>query len=128
MTAPDLRPVNPTGWDWSVPWLVEQARVVLQMSATDPDLPRLTDLAYATVWAVQDFLDWPATMTAPTTAPEPIAQASVVVLVEQYRRKDAPFGITGAWTADGVAMRVSRDWLDPVRYLLTPYKAQHGVA
>lgn len=128
MTAPIVRPINPAAWDWDPLWLVEQARQVLAMSSTDPDVPRLTDLAYATIHTVMDFLDWETDYVPPDTAPDPVAQACVIVLVEQYQRKNAPFGITGAWGADGVAMRVSRDWADPVRYLLTPYKRQHGMA
>jgi hypothetical protein len=109
---------------------VEQARTLLRLDSSDPDLARLGQLAYAATALVDDRLGGAVPFDDPTAAPipDPVTQACVTVLVEAYRRKDAPFGITGAWSADGVAMRVSKDWLDPVLFALQPYVQAWGVA
>jgi hypothetical protein len=109
---------------------VEEARQILRLDSTDPDLERLGRLAYVVMDLVRHQLDAPIPFDAPDAAPipDPVTDACITALVEQYRRKDAPFGITGAWSADGVAMRVSKDWLDPVLFALQPYKQAWGVA
>jgi hypothetical protein len=60
--------------------------------------------------------------------PPAITTACVLALIDAYRRKDATFGIIGAWSPDGVALRVSRDWLDGVKASLQPYRVRFGVA
>ena len=132
MTVP-LGPAfpNPDPWDGDPAWLVEEAAAILRMDSTDQDLDRLGRLAYVVTELVRQQLD--CTVPFDDVAqvqpiPDPVSDACVTALVEQYRRKDAPFGITGAWAADGVALRVSRDWLDPVRAALQPYKQRFGVA
>jgi hypothetical protein len=110
---------------------VEQARTILRLDPMDPDLERLGRLAFVVTELVRQQLDAELAfddITQTQPIPDPITDACITVLVEQYRRKDAPFGITGAWAADGVALRVSRDWLDPVHHVLQPYKEQWGVA
>jgi len=110
---------------------VEQAQQLLHLSDSDPDLERLGRLAYVVTELVRQHLDGaiPFDDVAQTEPiPDPITDACITTLVEQYRRKDAPFGITGAWAADGVALRVSRDWLDPVLTVLQPYRQRWGVA
>ena len=135
MTAPiDTSPryPNPTPWDGDPAYLVDTARSMLRLSSTDPDIAgRLTPLAYAVTDLVRRHLAQAlpfdaVDQTAPI--PDPITQSCVTSLVEAYRRKDAPYGVTGAWSPDGVAIRVSRDWLDAVLYQLQPYREGFGVA
>lgn len=122
---------NPTPWDGDPAFIVEQAASILHLDSTDPDLERLGRLAFVVMDLVRRQLDWVVPFDDPAAGqpiPDPVTDACITALVEQYRRKDAPFGITGAWSADGVAMRVSKDWLDPVLYALQPYRAAWGVA
>lgn len=132
MTEPQgPRYPNPDPWDGDPVFLVEQARTILRLDPMDPDLERLGRLAFVVTELVRQQLDAELAfddITQTQPIPDPITDACITVLVEQYRRKDAPFGITGAWAADGVALRVSRDWLDPVHHVLQPYKEQWGVA
>lgn len=132
MTAPQGPAFpNPNPWDGDPAFLVEQAQLILRLDSTDPDLERLGRLAFVVTELVRQQLDAPLPfddVAQLQPIPDPITDACVTTLVEQYRRKDAPFGITGAWAADGVALRVSRDWLDPVRHVLQPYKERWGVA
>lgn len=115
-------------WDGDPTKLVEFARVRLTLSETDPDLPWLAQLADAVVELITSYIDPPAGSTAPATVPPSVTTSSVLALIDAYRRKDATFGIIGAWSPDGVALRVSRDWLDGVKASLQPHRAQFGVA
>ena len=118
---------NPAPWTGDPAFIVEEARKILRLDSTDPDLERLGRLAYVIKELVDRQLDGPEPFDT-VAIPDPVTDACITALVEQYRRKDAPFGITGAWSADGVAMRVSKDWLDPVLFALQPYKQGWGVA
>jgi hypothetical protein len=64
--------------------------------------------------------------TAPI--PAPVFQGCVFISVEGYRRKDATFGLSGSFTADGIPVRISNDWLAPALNLLAPYKQSWGLA
>ncbi len=123
---------NPTPWDGNPTFLVDSVRSILQIGPTDPDVAgRLTPLAYAVTTLVREHLDQAIPfddLEQTEPIPDPITQASVYALLEAYRRKDAPFGIIGAWSSDGVAVRVSRDWLDGVKAALQPYRERWGVA
>lgn len=122
---------NPEPWDGDPAFLVEQAAEILRLDSQDKDMDRLARLAYVVTELVRQQLDCsiPFDDVAQTQPiPDPVTDACVTTLVEQYRRKDAPFGITGAWAADGVALRVSRDWLDPVLTVLQPFKQRFGLA
>ena len=128
MTYPGGSGITPitTPWDGDPRYLVEQARQRLALAPTDPDLAWLGLLADSVVEQVRSALDSP---TDPLTypVPAPVTVASILALVEAYRRKDAPFGVVGAWSADGVTLRVSRDWLDGVHAALQPYRVSFGV-
>lgn len=117
-------------WDGDPLWLTEQAAAILRLEPTDPDMPRLGRLGLAVMELVRQHLQWLVPFDDPSVAPipEPITDACINATVEAYRRKDAPFGITGAWAADGLSMRVSRDWLDAVLYSLQPYRQAWGIA
>ena len=135
MTTPvDTSPryPNPTPWDGDPTYLVDTARALLRMSSTDPEVAsRLTPLAYAITDLVRQHLAELVPFDAvgqTNPIPEPITQSCVSALVEAYRRKDAPYGITGAWSPDGVAIRVTRDWLDGVLHQLQPYRQGWGIA
>ena len=123
---------NPAPWDGDPAYLVTQACLILRIDPiNDPDVPRIERLAYAVTDSVRAFLDEPLPfddLNQTAAIADPITDACVSVLVEWYRRKDAPFGVVGAWSPDGVAIRVSRDWLDPVRHSLQPYKQRFGIA
>ena len=118
----------PVPWDGSVEWLVETARVRLGLGPADPDIGWLFYLGQSCIDQIVRWLDEPG--HPPLTGPvePPITTASVVALVEAYARKDAKFGVTGAWSSEGVALRVSADWLDGVKAALRPYQKQRGVA
>jgi hypothetical protein len=120
-------PITPP-WDGDPRYLVEQAAARLTLGPTDPDLPWLGQLADAVVDQVRQYLDSPAADPLAEPVPAPVTVASILALVEAYKRKDATFGITGAWSGDGVALRISRDWLDGVKTALQPYRVKFGVA
>lgn len=62
------------------------------------------------------------------TIPGPVLEAATVAAGEWYRRKDAPFGVMGAWSESGESFRVARDPLAGVEHLLAPYRAGWGIA
>jgi hypothetical protein len=118
----------PPPWDGSVQWLVDSARVRLGLTPNDPDVEWLGYLAASVIDQIVNFLDEPGHPPLAAPVPPPVTTASVQALVEAYSRKDAKFGITGAWSSDGVALRVSADWLDGVKAALRPYVVQYGMA
>src|SRR6478736_261125 len=123
---------NPAAWDGNPTFLVDSVRSILSIGPTDPDVQnRLVPLSYAVTSLVREHLDEALPfddIDQTKVIPDPITQACVYALLEAYRRKDAPFGIIGAWSSDGVAVRVSRDWLDGVKAALQPYRERFGVA
>lgn len=116
-----------TPWDGTLDWLVETARVRLGLSANDPDLEWLYYLAASVVDQIVRYLDEPGHPPLAAPVPDAVTTSAVMALVEAYSRKDAKFGITGAWSADGIALRVSADWLDGVKAALQPYRVRFGV-
>jgi hypothetical protein len=124
MTTPAAPP-----WDGEPAALVEYARQRLALTPTDPDLPWLGQLADSVIALVDEYLDSPdPPFNESGPVPPAITTACVLALIDAYRRKDATFGIIGAWSPDGVALRVSRDWLDGVKASLQPYRVRFGVA
>jgi len=123
---------NPAAWDGNPTFLVDSVRSILSISQADPDVQnRLVPLSYAVTTLVREHLDEELPfddVDQTTVIPDPITQACVYALLEAYRRKDSMFGIIGAWSADGIAVRVSRDWLDGVKAVLQPYRERFGVA
>jgi hypothetical protein len=93
----------------------------LGLTAGDPDAARVTSAATTAILLVDNYIgtgDQP--LPAPT--PQPIIDATVLVTVEQYRRKDAAFGVLNTWgSADFGPVRISTDWLKGVESLLHPY-------
>ena len=50
----------------------------------------------------------------PTGALAELTAAALVAGTEAYKRREAPFGVTGYTDLMGGAIRVSRDWLDAI--------------
>lgn len=121
---------NPTGS--SLAWVADSSRVrdralaLLKLSAPT-DAERVGQVADGAVQLCDRYLDRPVQYTA-DTVPPPVLEAAVLVTREMYMRKDAPFGIYGAWSQDGEALRIARDILAGVEYLLLPYKGGWGLA
>jgi hypothetical protein len=138
MSAPPL-----TGaWHDQAPDIAEAARVMLRLSATDPDLPRLEAAAYAACAEIDGHLNlcehvdrveltvgghtqW---SYAAEDVPAPVMTAAVQLTGELFRRKDAPFGVLNAASANSVPLYVSRDVLAGVLYQLAPYREGWGFA
>ncbi len=103
------------------------ALYLLKLTGDSPDASRVTDLAEMCLELIHDRIG--ATVYYDeTTVPTPVVEAAAVATSEMYRRKDAPFGITGAWSQEGENLRISRDPLAGVEHLLAPYKAGWGIA
>jgi hypothetical protein len=111
---------------WTTPAAIaEAARRELDMSATDPDVDRVLVAATSAILLVDEYLGTPEEPW-PTTTPQPVIDATVLVTVETYRRKDATFGVLNTWTAaDFGPVRISTDWLKGVESMLHPYMRDH---
>jgi hypothetical protein len=97
------------------------ALYLLKLTGDSPDAGRVSDLAELCLELIHDRIG--ATVYYDeTTVPLPIVEAGAVATSEMYRRKDAPFGIVNAWSEDGASIRISRDPLAGVEYLLAPYR------
>jgi hypothetical protein len=97
----------------------------LGLSSTDPDAARVTAAATSAILLVDGYLGTPET-PLPSPTPQPIIDATVLVTVEQYRRKDAAFGVLNGWSsADFGPVRISTDWLKGVESILHPYMRDH---
>ena len=118
-------------WDGDPAVLLADARHYLGMSASDPDTARLGKVVDTVMEQVRVFLDCEipfddVNQTAPIASS--LYSACLLASVEGYRRKDATFGLAGSFTADGIPVRISNDWLAPVVNLLAPYKQRWGMA
>ena len=51
----------------------------------------------------------------PEEAEGEVAPAALVAATEAYKRREAPFGVTGYVDLSGSAVRVARDWLAAVQ-------------
>ncbi len=123
MTAPAAPP-----WDGSPTALVEYARTRLALAPNDPDMPWLGQLADSVIQQIDLYLDHSGPPFNEGAVQPTVTTSAILALVDAYRRKDATFGIIGAWSPDGVALRVSRDWLDGVKASLQPFRVRFGVA
>lgn len=103
-----------------------EARAIMRMKDTDADAPRVDQYADAATQLIETYID----PCAPWAAiPDPVQRAAAVATVEGYRRKDAPFGVLNAWSPDDIGpVRIGMDWLNPVLYMLLPYKCAWGIA
>jgi hypothetical protein len=93
----------------------------LGLVAADVDAARVTTAANSAILLVDGYMGEPEEPW-PTPTPQPIIDATVIVTVEMYRRKDAAFGVLNSWsTADFGPVRISTDWLKGVESMLHPY-------
>jgi hypothetical protein len=123
-----VAPPDQTEW-WDADATTTAALEQLRLEAVDVDAVRVAELVPTAGAAINDYLDvdpyadviWPG-----VDPPAPLADAVVQVVVELYRRKDAP-----ASTADGMMLTAWRpasfDVLAGVRALIRPYKRRFGV-
>ena len=111
---------------WTTPdAIAAQAMVELGMDPTDPDKASVTKAATSAILLVDEYLGTPEEPW-PAMTPQPVLDATVLVTVELYRRKDATFGVLNTWTgADFGPVRISTDWLKGVESMLHPYMRDH---
>lgn len=111
---------------WTTPAAIAAAAMAeLDMAAGDPDAARVTAAATSSILLVDGYLGVPE-QPLPEPAPQPIIDATVGITVEQYRRKDAAFGVLNNWsTADFGPVRISTDWLKGWESVLHPYMRDH---
>lgn len=121
-TPPTVAPPAPLPFDPSA--IAGAALDVLRLDPTDDDADRVKAAAVVACDLIAQELDY---ATAPLTVPAPVADAAVMLTVELYRRKDAPFGLTDSWSVDGASLRISSDVLRGVRSELAPYRSRFGV-
>jgi hypothetical protein len=123
MTEPWPGYVLPT---WTSPEAIATAaRAALDMAAGDADATRVLSAATSAILLVDEYLGVPEEAW-PAPTPQPILDATTLVAVELYRRKDATFGVLNTWTgADFGPVRISTDWLKGVEAILHPYMRDH---
>jgi hypothetical protein len=110
---------------WDTAEIASDALDILRLQPEDPDADRVVDAAVVACALVDQELDTAEPMDP---IPAPVNYAAVLVTIELYRRKDAPFGVLNAWSVDDVLIRLSADTLRSVRRLLLPFKQRFGVA
>ena len=115
-------------WEGDVETIVEEARKILRLPQTDPDVERLDRLAESAIELVTQHLGF-APDPLPTPVPFPIYDATVNMTVSAFRRKDIDFNVSGTYSGAGeIPMRIQNDWLAPVLYQLQPYRVSFGIA
>ena len=115
----------PAALPWDVDAVAQAALDILRLDPADEDADRILDAAVTATELVDYELDY---AVAPASIPSPVFNAAVVLTVELYRRKDAPFGVTDAWSIDGASIRLSTDVMRSTRSMLAPYVSRFGVA
>jgi len=133
----------PTGtWHDQAPDIAAAARAMLRLNVADPDVPRLDGCARAACSAIDHWTnllpcDGRMELTvggetwvtwADGDAPADAVTAAEQLCGELFRRKDAPFGVLNAASANAVPMYVSRDQLAGIRSLVAPYREGFGFA
>lgn len=101
----------------------------LRLDPADPDVTgAIVPCADAAAVLIDDYLDREAEPLPPAPPPPPIRRAVMMVAIELYRRKDAPFGVLNSWSIDDIPLRIGTDWIKGVENLLLPYKLAWGLA
>jgi hypothetical protein len=138
-------PVDVTAGTWheQAPAVAAAAAEELRIGEDHPDRERFDRKARAACVAIDMRLElrpatgrmfypvtdvWAVTSYASGQAPADVLEAAVQLTEELYRRKDAPFGISNAWSPTGEALRISRDHLAGVEPLLLPHVEGWGLA
>lgn len=143
MTVPAPDYATSGTWHDRAPEVAELARIALGLGENDQQVPLLEPHARAAMRAIDARLELqPATgrmfyalsdvhavtTYAPNRVPADVLEAAVQLTTELLRRKDAPFGISNAWSPTGEALRISRDQLAGVEPLLLPHIEGWGMA
>lgn len=129
-------------WHDAIPGIASAAITQLRLAGGDMDAALIASKAPAACVAIDQRLDLRAVAGrvsytvggvtvisyAAGTAPADVLEAATQLTVELYRRKDAAFGVLGAWTATGEAVRVSSDQLRGIDSLLAPWVEGRGLA
>lgn len=128
-------------WHDQAPTVAAAAAVPLRISEGDPDWERLQRLAQVACVAIDMRLElqpatgrmsyplsstWAVVTYAPEEAPADVFQAAVQLTAELSQRP--LFGISGAWSPTGEAVRIARDHLAGVEPLLLPHVEGWGLA
>lgn len=135
-------PVLTGTWHDQAPEIADAARTMLRLNPSDPDVPRLPGCAQAACSALDHRLNLKAHPDRPLLtvggdtwstyavddAPADVVTAAVQLTGELFRRKDAPFGVLNAASANAVPMYISRDQLAGVDSLIAPYVEGWGFA
>lgn len=101
---------------------------VLRLPSSDDDADRIETMIATAALLIEAFIDRAEPLPdAPPMHPL-IRTAMTNCTIELYRRKDAPFGVLNAWSADEVAVRITTDPLRGVLKILFPLKQKFGVA
>lgn len=116
-----------TEW-WDPDEVAGRVLVVLGLDADDPLADRIDELIPAAGARINDYLDRRADDPVPAApaAPPVLVDSLVQVVVELYRRKDAPPSsvdglLAGAWRPP------STDPIAGVRAAIAPYKRRWGI-
>jgi len=123
---PTVLPPAPLPFD--PPAITGAALDVLRLDPADDDAERIAGDTLAAIALVEARLDLEVSPWADADAiPAPVESAAVLLTVELYRRKDAPFGVTDSWSVDGAAFRITSDVMRGVESMLAPYRGRRGV-
>lgn len=115
----------PAAHAWDTAEIASDALSILRLAPDDPDADRVVDAAVVACAVVDQELDADPPLDP---IPDPVQYSAVLVTIELYRRKDAPFGVLNAWSVDDVMITLSPATLRSVRSLLRPYKVRFGVS
>ena len=128
MPETGIPPLYDTTWRDDTQAAQDAARV-LRLPTSGGEFPRLEVCAVAAGKAICAYLDrvGPIPGVEPGVPPGPLRFAHSHVTVELYRRKDAPFGVLDAWSADTGTVRVGSDPLSGVKVLINPYRSRWGI-
>jgi len=118
----------PAANPWDVADVASRALAVLRLDPADADALRVGEGAVLAVELVDELLDLRTAYPSAAAIPRAVVGAAVNLTVEDYRRKDAPFGLTDSWSADGAFLRLSADVYKGVRSQLQPFKDRRGMA
>jgi len=125
-TPPTVAP--PAAIPFDVAAITAAALDVLRLDPTDDDADRIAGDTLTAIALVEQRLDLEVSPWADAAAiPAPVQNAAVLLNVEVYRRKDAPFGVTDSWSVDGAAFRISSDVMRGVDSMLAPYRGRRAV-
>jgi hypothetical protein len=119
------RPTPP--WNGDPLFLVGIAKKLLNMRDNDPDVAILQRQVYAVMEAVSRYLEYDIQATENLPVSDVVTEACALTLVEVYRRKDANFGIVGTYSENGLATRISADWLAGHLPQLAPIRRGWGI-